>query len=261
MSQVSLTWALSKSHWSLRPSWLVWGLACTHPTATHAEHGQWHSCESSAQVRRCIPDISVIGLDLLNYLAVEGEKLQSNASHLWFATGSLHHLGWTRKIKAPCTCHAQTKKFPVNGMKATALRQVTNMLFWSVCNSLCQCQHTESKKEFQTRLLWPPEYLRTQNSSYSYTEAGHFCNTSHTQQRPVTLSSIRDGLQWKQHPETSQKGNCIVPVKDTTTTAAVLRRTYTAFGLGKPNTITQSKCRVHCNVHLCTSCSHEDKEN
>lgn len=67
----------------------------------------------------------MIGLDL-NYLAVEGEKLQSNASHPWFAARSLHHLGWTRKIQAPCMCHGQTKKFPV--MKATALRKVTNML-------------------------------------------------------------------------------------------------------------------------------------
>lgn len=60
-----------------------------------------------------IPDISVIGLGLLNYLAIEGENLQSNASHLWFATGFLHQLRWTRKIRVPCMCHGQTKKFPL----------------------------------------------------------------------------------------------------------------------------------------------------
>lgn len=109
VSQVSLTWAQSKSHWSLRPSWLVWGLALNLSHLPMVSDTDSHSCESSVQARTLIPDMSVIGPDLLNYLAVEGEKLQSNASHPWFATGSLHHLGWTRKIKLPACVVAKPR--------------------------------------------------------------------------------------------------------------------------------------------------------
>lgn len=49
--------------------------------------------KSSVHVRRFIPDRASLIIDILNYLAVEGEKLHSSASHLLFAKGSPHHLG------------------------------------------------------------------------------------------------------------------------------------------------------------------------
>lgn len=142
-------------------------------------------------------------------------------------------------------------------MKATALRKVTNMLLWSVHNSLCQCQLTEIKKEFQPSLL---QSTWGHNSSYSCTEAGPCCNTQH---RPATLSSIHNGPHWKQLLEISQKGNCIGPLKDTTTSTAEHTEPWAVpemDGAAQHHKPSQTHT-VHCNVHLGTSSSHEDKEN
>lgn len=150
-------------------------------------------------------------------------------------------------------------------MKATALRKVTNMLLWSAHNSLCQWQLTEIKKEFQPNLLLSPW---GHNSSYSCTEAGHCCNTSpssSTQHRPATLSSTHNGLHWKQLLEISQKGNYTGPLKDTTTTTTAEHTEPWAVpemdGAAQHHKTQPDTHRVHCNVHLCTSSSHEDKEN
>lgn len=80
------------------------------------------------KVKRLIPDISVKGLDLLNYLAVEGEKLQSNVSHLWFATGPLAPLGMNWKDQHSLHVSWSNQEIPCYDMRATALSKDINML-------------------------------------------------------------------------------------------------------------------------------------
>lgn len=97
--QVSLTQAQSKAGWSQRDQADLFGARLVTPPAPPMQ-----SMASKTPVKSSVQYISVqdkpsLIMDMLNYLAAEGEKLHSRASHLLFTKGSHHHLGWTGKSR------------------------------------------------------------------------------------------------------------------------------------------------------------------